>query len=410
MLQLRHPHIVQLVGACQQNGVPMLAFEYLESGSLSHYIHDVIRNKLDHGSFFSIARDVALALNYLHKQQRPVVHLDIKSANVLLDAYLRAKVADLGLARVIEQEVQDEGHMLKVVDEISLSGPRGTPAWMAPEMLKEGHKITVATDIYGLGLILWEMKAAKKPFGGLTMAQVCNEISTGGRPSLPNDLTEDVQNIICQCWSQDPCDRPTCGQILSTLNRLSFPDNWKALLGPGSLMANQSPPIKTFDSSDEDQIDGQNDDDDDNWEMEPRPPLTRSYSAPAPAPPPPPPPPPPPTLLSPCLHPLRPPIMPKPILHYKKTINEPQASFSVTSTQIKNQLSRLKTPQGSTSKVEAATDDLASLLRKVLDQRRGDAGWCDNSSSNASSGRVSRCSISNKGSKMSTVSWSGDDY
>ena len=65
MMQLRHPHIVQLVGACISDSLqlPMLIFEYLEGGSLSHYIHDVIRSRLDHGSFFSIARDIALGKN-----------------------------------------------------------------------------------------------------------------------------------------------------------------------------------------------------------------------------------------------------------------------------------------------------------------------------------------------------------
>jgi hypothetical protein len=67
-MQLRHPHIVQLVGASIKDGMPLLLFEYLEGGSLHHYIHDVVRSKMDNGSFFSIARDIALALNYLHKQ------------------------------------------------------------------------------------------------------------------------------------------------------------------------------------------------------------------------------------------------------------------------------------------------------------------------------------------------------
>ena len=96
MLQLRHPHIVQLVGACHHEGLPMLAFEYLDGGSLNDYIHEVIKSKLDHGSFFTIARDIILALNFLHNQTNPIIHMDIKSANILLDTYLRAKVADLG--------------------------------------------------------------------------------------------------------------------------------------------------------------------------------------------------------------------------------------------------------------------------------------------------------------------------
>ena len=57
-MQLRHPHIVQIVGAGEKNGVPLLLFEYLEGGSLHHYIHEVIRSRLDNGTFFSIARDI----------------------------------------------------------------------------------------------------------------------------------------------------------------------------------------------------------------------------------------------------------------------------------------------------------------------------------------------------------------
>ena len=64
-MQLRHPHIVQLVGASEKNGVPLLLFEYLEGGSLHHYIHEVIRSRLDHGTFFSIARDIGKHC-YLH--------------------------------------------------------------------------------------------------------------------------------------------------------------------------------------------------------------------------------------------------------------------------------------------------------------------------------------------------------
>ena len=107
MMKLRHPHIVQLVGASQKlaDHISILAFEYLESGSLNHYIHEVIGGKLDHGSFFSIARDIALALNYLHKQPQPIIHMDVKSANILLDAYLRAKIADLGLAKYAQETI-----------------------------------------------------------------------------------------------------------------------------------------------------------------------------------------------------------------------------------------------------------------------------------------------------------------
>ena len=378
MLQLRHPHVVQLVGACLLDpGLPMLAFEYLDGGSLSHYIHDVVRSRLDHGSFFSIARDVALALNYLHKRPRPIVHLDVKSANILLDAYLRAKVADLGLAKVMGASQPLEGH--KMV-KIELSGPRGTPAWMAPEMLQdEVVSISPATDVYGLGLILWEMKAGVAPYANMNLNEVCTAIKLGQRPEVPQDLSPDIKCLISQCWNQDPESRPRCEEVLAKLNQMSFPDHWKALLGSRSQMDTATP----F-SDDPDPYDDPDD-------LEPRPNfLSRSLSAPIP----PPPPPPPPQIA----------IKREPKVH---KVYEVKPGFQVTTSELRSQLTRLKkvtikeetTSGGST----AFENDLASLLKKVIVQRR-ESGWCE-SSSNASSGRVSR----NNG-KMEMVSWSGDDF
>lgn len=166
MMRLRHPHIAQVLAACtsnnDENGSPLLIFEYLEGGSLSHYIHSVTKSPLDHATLFSVARDVALALNYLHNKN--IAHLDVKSANVLLDAYLRAKLADLGLAKEIDQDA-----------EIKINNGnfelRGTPAFMAPEMLT-GKGFSKAVDVYGYGMILWEMASGSKPFHGFQLSEV----------------------------------------------------------------------------------------------------------------------------------------------------------------------------------------------------------------------------------------------
>ena len=174
MLRLRHPHIIQLLGVCpmdcrEERENPLLIFEYLESGSLCHYIHDVTQAPLDHATLFSVGRDIALALNYLHNRKIPVVHLDVKSANVLLDAYLRAKIADLGLAQPLPPKSK------KNVSEksVKLCCLKGTPAFMAPEVLKDRH-VTVAADVYGFGIILWEMAVGLKPFFGMNLVEVSN--------------------------------------------------------------------------------------------------------------------------------------------------------------------------------------------------------------------------------------------
>ena len=109
MCGLRHPNITQLLAAvpvaevsnsCSPSNAPLLVFEYLETGSLSHYLHEVRQSALDTSSATSIAIDTCLALVYLHRKQ--IAHLDVKSDNIFLDAYLRAKLGDMGLARKID--------------------------------------------------------------------------------------------------------------------------------------------------------------------------------------------------------------------------------------------------------------------------------------------------------------------
>ena len=109
MCALRHPNITQLLGvvpvaegsdSVSLYDAPLLVFEYLETGSLTHYLHEVRQSALDASSATSIAIDTCLALVYLHRKQ--IAHLDVKSDNVFLDAYLRAKLGDMGLARKID--------------------------------------------------------------------------------------------------------------------------------------------------------------------------------------------------------------------------------------------------------------------------------------------------------------------
>ena len=80
---------------------------------------------------------------------------------------------------------------------------------------------------------MWEMKSAEKPLANLNINQVCQAISIGKRPKIPDDVTHEIKSLICQCWSQESGDRPNCEAILQKLNQMSFPDHWKALLGQG---------------------------------------------------------------------------------------------------------------------------------------------------------------------------------
>jgi len=226
MLSLRHPNITQLLGACSPNDdssdPPLLIFEYLETGSLSHYLHEVSchpdvsqRNEesvpggLDTHTAVSIAIDICLALVYLHS--RKIAHLDVKSDNVFLDAYLRAKLGDLGLARRIDP-FQTESASFCLT---------GTPAFMAPEALR-GAKVTTSADAYGFALVAWEMVAGEKPFMGMTVAEVCTAVVGGDRPKIPPQQEKLLGEVITACWHPTASSRPPMAQVLQSLKNLTL--------------------------------------------------------------------------------------------------------------------------------------------------------------------------------------------
>ena len=129
---------------------------------------------------------------------------------------------------------------------VELTGPCGTPAWMAPEMLDGTVKITTATDVYGLGLIMWEMKSAERPYANLNLSEVCQAINSGVHLQIPHDLPQEVKILIRGCWHKEAKQRPTCDEILGKLNQMSFPDHWKALFGASPLMDTPSNGISFF--------------------------------------------------------------------------------------------------------------------------------------------------------------------
>ena len=101
----------------------------------------------------------------------------------------------------------------------------------------ENLKVSTATDIYGLGLILWEMKSGERPFVNLTLEEVCSAIKEGHKPTMPSDVTDDLRALMTACWCTDPRQRPNCEEVLSKLNQMSFPNNhWQALFGNSPLI------------------------------------------------------------------------------------------------------------------------------------------------------------------------------
>jgi serine/threonine protein kinase len=150
-----HINLVRLFGFCYDADVRALVYEYMEHGALDSYLFD--RSRRDVVGFTTLhamAVGVARGLRYLHEEcQQKIVHYDIKPGNVLLDGGLTPKVADFGLARLLNRA---DTHM-------TVSGMRGTPGYAAPEMWMQAGA-TEKCDVYSFGILLFEILGQRRNF------------------------------------------------------------------------------------------------------------------------------------------------------------------------------------------------------------------------------------------------------
>jgi hypothetical protein len=197
LFHLRHPNVVQFSGVCihEKNGI--LLMELVEGGSLFDNISLRSSNNARvtgwHLEGRRIALGIAQALHYLHHSLK-VMHMDLKSANVLLTRDFTPKLADVGFSRVWASM------------ELSAKDSRiGTFAYMAPELLL-GGSITSAADIFSLGVLLRELCTGEYPSRGRSRL-----------PEVPHECPQEVVDIIMACMKNEPSERPTAKGVHSML-------------------------------------------------------------------------------------------------------------------------------------------------------------------------------------------------
>jgi serine/threonine protein kinase len=151
--QINHRNIVRLIGCCLDVDVPMLVYEFVSRGTLSEFIHsaDHKRSPIPLGLRLKIATQSAEALAYLHSStSRTILHGDVKSANILLDDQLNAKVADFGASTL---KSMDESEFIMFV--------HGTLGYLDPESFIS-HCLTDKSDVYSFGVVLLELMTRKR--------------------------------------------------------------------------------------------------------------------------------------------------------------------------------------------------------------------------------------------------------
>ncbi len=210
--RLNHPNIVQIFEIGQWAGVPFLVLEYVEAGTLARKLE---RSLLPAQEAAALIEKLALAIQHAH--ERGVIHRDLKPANVLFDSKDEPKIADFGLAKLLESQNNSW--------EATRTGePLGTPRYMAPEQATgNSAKIGKCTDIYALGVLLYECLTGQAPFVAASVVESLKKI-TQDEPISPRKLQptvpRDLATICLKCLEKQPIRRyGSAVELAEDLNR-----------------------------------------------------------------------------------------------------------------------------------------------------------------------------------------------
>jgi serine/threonine-protein kinase len=210
--QVSHPNVCRVYDIDEVEGHTFLSMEYVDGEDLASLLRRIGRFPEDRG--VEIARQVCAGLAAAH--ERGVIHRDFKPANVMVDSSGKARITDFGLAGVAGESVR-----------------AGTPAYMAPEQLGSGE-VTARSDIFALGLVLYEIFTGRRALEGKNLAEVIHKREQAGvtPPSAHvRDLAPEIERTILRCLCPDPGERP--GSALAVAAALPGGDPLAAALAAG---------------------------------------------------------------------------------------------------------------------------------------------------------------------------------
>jgi len=229
-----HPHIVTIHAVGEHGGHPYVALEYLEGQNLRERLAREVPSARE------VARmGLAVAEALAEAHDHGVLHRDLKPENVLIPRDGRIRVVDFGLAKVLaapaeefadtERDTSDGDEDLDSVDSFRTEGHKlcGTPVYMAPEQWEDAD-ITGATDIWALGVMLYEAIAGQRPYvnseaeTGSLAVRVCGPEPVPGAPPLL-EIPGDLSDLIYRCLEKEPDLRPTAAEVVEILQAFLVP-------------------------------------------------------------------------------------------------------------------------------------------------------------------------------------------
>jgi len=198
--QVSHPNVCRVYDLGEIDGAPFISMEYVDGEDLSSLLPRIGRLPADKA--IETARKICAGLAAAH--DRGIIHRDLKPQNIMMNKRGEVVIMDFGLAAIADQ----------------LSGAEarnGTPAYMAPEQLK-GAEVTARSDIFALGLVLYELFTGKRPYDAKTVPQLLSQQESAhltSMTSLATDVDPAVEKVIRRCLDPDPLKRPSSALAVS---------------------------------------------------------------------------------------------------------------------------------------------------------------------------------------------------
>ena len=197
--QVSHPNVCRVYDVGESDGQLFLSMELVDGEDLASLLRRI--GRLPDDKAVEVAQQLCAGLAAAH--QSGVLHRDLKPGNVMLDGKGRARITDFGLAVALEDAVGER--------------PAGTPGYMAPELF-DGGRLTVQSDVYALGLVLYEVFTGKRAFDAPNLAELHRRQSETD-PTPPSNVIRNldpaVERAILRCLARDPAQRPRTAQSVA---------------------------------------------------------------------------------------------------------------------------------------------------------------------------------------------------
>lgn len=206
---LHHPNIVDIYSIIEEGGDAYLVFEFVAGRTVHEIVH--ANGRLGFKETMAILRGVAGALDYAHGKN--VIHRDLKPSNIMLDEEGHAKVMDFGIARIAKDALGKMSMTNTIV---------GTPPYMAPE--QEQGVVRRESDVYALGVCLYEMLTGRLPFAGSNGGMLMSKLEKAYQPasSLVPGLPQGLDEVVARALEPDPDKRvKSAGELVTYLDALA---------------------------------------------------------------------------------------------------------------------------------------------------------------------------------------------